>query len=120
MRLDHVLICTPEVRVMEEFFFPVLELEKGPRPPFSFPGTWLYSRDRPIIHLAETADRGTGGVVDHIAFSGDNYQTLMARLERAGLGYYEHTVPGSGEYQVFVDGPCGITIEIQFPPGQAG
>jgi lactoylglutathione lyase len=117
MQLDHVLICTPDLQAMEEFFVQVLQLEKGPRPPFSFPGSWLYSEGRPVIHLAETADRGPGGAIDHIAFCGDDYRALLDRLERTGLPFYEHTIPGSRDHQVFVPGPAGIKLEISFAGG---
>jgi len=118
MQLNHVLICTSDLEAMLHFFEQAICLEQGPRPPFLFDGAWLYSEGKPIIHLAASGSHGTNGAVDHIAFRGDDYERLITRLKDAELDYYEHTVPGSGEHQVFVPGPDGIKLEIQFPRGQ--
>lgn len=118
MQLHHVLICTVDLEAMRLFFEQAICLEQGPRPPFLFDGVWLYSEGKPIIHLAASGSHGTNGAVDHIAFSGDDYKSLITRLKDAGLKYFEHTVPGSKEHQVFVPGPDGIKLEIRFPAGQ--
>jgi len=117
MRLDHVLICTRNLPAMQHFFEEVLLLESGPRPPFTFDGTWLYSEGKPIIHLAASSGQDGKGAVDHIAFTGGSYDELIERLTQAKRAYIERTVPDSGEHQVFVNGPEGIALEIQFPPG---
>jgi len=117
MHIDHVLICTRDLEAMRRFFQEVICLEPGKRPPFPFDGTWLYSEDKPIIHLAASSSHGSNGAVDHIAFTGDNYKELIKRLLLAKREYTERTVPGSGEHQVFVRGPEGISLEIQFPAG---
>lgn len=118
MQLDHVLICTTDLEAMLHFFEQAICLEQGPRPPFLFDGVWLYSEGKPIVHLAASGNHGTNGAIDHIAFSGDDYESLITRLKDAGLDYFEHTVPGSKKHQVFVPGPDGIKLEIQFPAGQ--
>ena len=117
MRLDHVLICTRDLAAMERFFHEVLSLKPGRRPPFPFDGSWLYSDGSPLIHLAASSSHEDKGAVDHIAFTGDNYNHLIARLKQAGRDYMERTVPDSGEHQVFVTGPEGISVEVQFPAG---
>ena len=117
MRIDHVLICTKDIAAMQNFFEEVLCLEPGPRPPFPFDGIWLYSDSKPVIHLAASSNHGSNGAVDHIAFTGDEYEQLINRLAQAEREYVERTVPGSGEHQVFVTGPEGIALEIQFPAG---
>ena len=118
MQLHHVLICTTDLNSMQQFFERAICLEPGHRPPFLFDGAWLYSEGKPIIHLAASGSHGINGAVDHIAFSGDDYGRLITRLKDADLDYFEHTVPGSREHQVFVPGPDGIKLEIQFPKGQ--
>ncbi len=52
----------------------------------------------------------------HIAFTGDSYPNLINRLRTSDHQYVEHTVSKSGERRIFVKGPEGITLEIQFPP----
>lgn len=115
MRLDHILICTADLAAMQQFFEQTICLERGERPPFSFDGAWLYSEGKPIIHLAASGSHGTDGAIDHIAFTGDNYPDLIKRLTTTGLDYVEHNIPDSKGHQVFVKGPEGITLEIQFP-----
>jgi lactoylglutathione lyase len=117
MRIDHVLICTRDLPTMQRFFAEVLRLKPGKRPPFPFDGVWLYSEGRPIIHLAASSNHGNKGAIDHIAFTGDKYKSLIHRLTRHNHDYVERTVPDSGEHQVFVTGPEGISLEIQFPSG---
>ena len=33
------------------FYENVLGFTNGPRPPFNFPGAWLYSSGHPVLHL---------------------------------------------------------------------
>ena len=116
MQIDHVLIRTSDLTTMEKFFEQTIRLKPGPRPPFSFDGSWLYSEGKALIHLAASSSHGTDGAIDHIAFTGDSYPNLINRLRTSGHQYVEHTVPKSGERRIFVKGPEGITLEIQFPP----
>ena len=136
--LNHILIHTSDFAKTSLFFKQTLNLKNGHRPPFGFPGAWLYSDDKPIIHLSETpsankkkdkeqdnqqtdylgnqensSNRGMG-IIDHIAFNGSDYPALMGRLKHHNLDYFERSIPLTGEHQVFVDGPDGIRIEIQF------
>lgn len=106
-----------------------MDLEKGFRPPFNFSGAWLYSDDKPLVHLIEinpndkdqsdslgsqTYASETGmEVVDHIAFSGCDYSHLIKRLKQQ-IKYFERTVPLTNEHQVFAEGPDGLRIELLF------
>ena len=128
--INHILINTKDMAAMIRFFEQSLGLENGKRPPFAFTGAWLWSKDTPIIHLVDTnpADQGDTsylkskksvegcgtGIIDHIAFSGQDYSSLKARLKRHQLKYFERTVPLTREHQLFVDGPEGLRIEVQF------
>ncbi len=132
--INHVLIQTADIEGMIQFFEQSLNLENGYRPPFNFPGAWLWGDDKPLIHLSEislvdkeqwdylgsqkvASEMGTG-TIDHIAFSGSDYQELIERLKHYKMEYFERTVPLTGEYQVFVKGPEGLRIEIQFDEQQ--
>ena len=53
----------------------VLGFVNGPRPPFNFPGAWLYSAGHPVLHLngishTDKQQPDDSGVIDHIAFGG--------------------------------------------------
>jgi len=127
--LNHVLIHTSDLKKMSLFFEQILGLKQGYRPPFPFSGAWLYSDDKPIIHLSEsnpadtefsdyldaksTSKPGTG-IIDHIAFSGNDYPLLIKQLEHYHLNFFERSVPLTGEHQVFVTAPEGLKVEIQF------
>jgi lactoylglutathione lyase len=132
--INHILLRTHDLEEMGQFFEQSLDLKKGYRPPFNFPGSWLWSDDKPLIHLTELnpADTeqsdhlggqrtipNTGmGTVDHIAFSGSDYPRLIARLKHHHLDYFERAVPLTGEHQVFVEGPEEVRVEIQFDSNQ--
>ncbi len=124
MRIDHFLVRAKQVDQMREFFEHVIGLENGPRPDFPFPGYWLYSEGMPLVHLAldsddassEDAGINSPGPVDHIAFTGEDYDALMERLTTTNADFSEKIVPGNVARQVFVQGPEGVKIEMQFPP----
>jgi catechol 2,3-dioxygenase-like lactoylglutathione lyase family enzyme len=117
MQLDHVTLRTDDLETMKAFFTDVLGLRVGDRPPFKFPGYWLYGGDHPLVHLM-SGDPGTSadtGAIDHVAFRGDDYDALIARLEGLGADFTARTQTGGGARQVFVKGPLGLVVEINFP-----
>lgn len=120
MKLDHFSIRTPELEATKDFFCDVLELTVGERPPFPFPGYWLYHADTPIVHLIATDNtpEEQTGTVDHLAFSGDGarFDEIAAKLRAESRVLREQTVPGMGLRQIFVAGPHGLVVELNFPP----
>jgi lactoylglutathione lyase len=50
-----------------------------------------------------------------VAFAGDDYRALVARLEANGIAFVERELPGGAIHQVFATGPDGVRVEIQFP-----
>ena len=119
MRLDHVTLRTDDLETMKAFFTEVLGLTAGERPPFKFPGYWLYGDGTPVIHLmaGDPGQTGGTGTVDHFAFRGDDYDALIARLDSLDADYSARTQTGGGSRQVFVKGPLGLLVEINFPAG---
>lgn len=129
MRLDHFTIRTTDLDATRDFFTEVIGLTVGDRPPFSFPGHWLYGDGRPIVHLVGAERerfyvRGHGGAgdpgsstgaIDHLAFRGNDYAGILARLAASGCEYNERVVSGRGTRQIFVRGPHGLIIELVFP-----
>jgi catechol 2,3-dioxygenase-like lactoylglutathione lyase family enzyme len=134
-RLDHFSIRTSDVEKTRDFFVQVLGLTDGERPPFKFPGSWIYCGDQPVIHIIgidpndksglveylgdrdETALTGTG-TIDHLAFMAEDIEAMRVRLATAGIDTREREVPMLGLRQIFVDDPNGVTIEINFPLDQ--
>ena len=49
--LDHYNVSTRKLDETVHFYETVLGFTNGPRPPFNFPGAWLYSSGYPVLHL---------------------------------------------------------------------
>jgi catechol 2,3-dioxygenase-like lactoylglutathione lyase family enzyme len=115
-----------------DFFVQALGLRDGERPPFNFPGAWLYCGDKAVIHIIGIdpkdksglvdylgdrdgdAPAGTGAV-DHLAFVAEDIDGIRDRLKGAGIEMREREVPGLSLRQIFVEDPNGVTIELNFP-----
>lgn len=125
--LDHfTLQCRPQdLPELRGFYADVLGLQDGPRPAFPFPGHWLYSGDRPVVHLAgKLASRpapGNAGGLDHVSFQGHDLPALRQRLREQGIPFAEVPVPGFPLWQVFLQDPQGLRLEVTFRmPAPAG
>ena len=46
-RIDHYSIRTLDVEASRRFYTEIIGLKVGPRPPFDFPGVWLYKGEPP-------------------------------------------------------------------------
>jgi len=140
MQLNHFSIRTTDLAACEHFYCDVLGLAVGPRPPFPFPGLWLYAGDtarysNAVVHIIgidrndpdglkqylgdrpESSLQGTGSV-DHLAFFTTGLADILARLKRHGVPCRERSVPVLDLHQVFVDDPNGVVIELNFPAGE--
>jgi catechol 2,3-dioxygenase-like lactoylglutathione lyase family enzyme len=135
--LNHFSIRSHDLAACERFYAGLLGLQVGPRPPFDFPGLWLYAGDttqyaNAVVHILgidrsgpeglqrylgerdESSMQGTG-VVDHVAFFVTGLAATLARLQAAGVACRERTVPLLGLHQVFIDDPNGVVVELNFP-----
>lgn len=118
MRINHVLVRTSDLEVMNRFLVEIIGLEPGKRPPFPFPGSWFYSEGTPLVHvMLERSAGDADGAVDHVALEGADYDTLITTLNMHDIHYVERDVPQSGEHQVFIFGPDGLKVEMMFPAG---
>jgi len=115
--LDHYSIRTTELEATSRFYVEVLGFAEGERPPFSFPGVWLYCADKPVVHLIGIAQGQVqgSGAVDHLAFEAAGIDAVRARLVEMKLPFEERQVPVLERHQIFVDDPNGITLELNFP-----
>jgi len=119
MHLDHINIRAPEelIERVRQFYCTVLGFAAGPRPEFSSPGYWLYSGQRPLVHLSTDPDRtaaGGPGHLDHVAFRAEGPDALLARLNDANIHYRRSGVPELGLTQIFLRDPAGNGLEINF------
>lgn len=115
-RLDHINIDVSDGARMVRFFAEVLGAEDGFRPPFDFPGHWIYVDGHPAIHLNVAARPSDfpRGMVNHVAFGVYDFAPTRARLEAAGWPYRITGIPDSEIGQFFVEGPEGLLLEVQF------
>ena len=140
LQINHFSIRTLDLPASQHFYCDVLGLVAGPRPPFPFPGLWLYAGDTAVyanaaVHIigidrgdpgglqeylgdrAEASPQGTGAV-DHLAFFSTGLAAALARLREHGVPFRERTVPLLDLHQIFVDDPNGVVIELNFPAAE--
>ncbi len=128
-KLEHFLIRANNLEETRAFYEDVLGLRDGDRPPFKFPGNWLYLGDVPCVHLVEEGfdrefadymDRDKSdvrthdntGPIDHIAFNANDLKGMQKRFADLGIKTHEQGVEGL--YQIFITDPNGITVELNF------
>lgn len=117
--LDHFNIRTRHLDDTVRFYRDVLGLEPGPRPNFTFPGAWLYSNGRAVVHLVDISptdesQKPDSGVVHHVAFASRGFAAMKAHLESVGVAFKSMQVPGGDLWQIFVRDPNGVTLELNY------
>ena len=147
-RVDHYSIRTLDLEASRRFYTEVIGLKEGPRPPFKFPGYWLYSGEPPadlhnsarnygLVHLMgfdrnnpqslneyvgerDPATLGGGtGALDHVAFAAAGRDAMVERCRRCNVEFFERAVPMLGLHQMFIKDPDGVTIELNYPASEA-
>ena len=124
-RMDHFNILTDDLPATLAFYEEFLNLKPGARPPFTFPGAWLYAdgghgKD-PILHVVAGKDRKllVKGVIDHMAFYGTGLAETLAKLKAKGVAYELRKLPAYGTWQLFFHDPNGAKVEIDFDAAEA-
>lgn len=129
--LDHYAIRTLKLSATRDFYVEAMGMEDGERPDFPFPGHWLYLGGQALVHLigidpddtsglerhlghTDPATLNGSGAVDHLAFRGNDAVEQMARLKARGIAYRENRVPGMDLFQIFIEDPNEITVELNF------
>jgi catechol 2,3-dioxygenase-like lactoylglutathione lyase family enzyme len=117
--LDHYNVSTRNLGDTVRFYEEVLGLVNGPRPPFDFPGAWLYSEGHPVLHLndispTDTPQRPDSGVIDHVAFGSRGFEAMKQHLAQKGVEFRVNVVPNSTRRQIFVTDPNNVLIELNY------
>ncbi len=140
-RLDHYSIRTLDIEASRRFYTEVMGFTAGFRPPFDFPGLWLYNgaqypETTGVVHIIgidpdnpqglkdylgdrDPASLAGTGTVDHMAFTATGLADMRARLSRNNVAFRERTVPSLGIHQVFFEDPSGVTLELNYPAAEA-
>lgn len=115
--LDHATLRTRDLEATRAFFETVLDLRAGYRPPFPFPGYWLYDGSEPVVHLIPGAggpvDR-RGEAIDHVGFRLAGFDGYRRKLDALGVAYSTMELPELRERRLFLYTPTGILIELVF------
>ncbi len=117
--LDHFNIRTRDLKGTVRFYQDILGLENGARPNFAFPGAWLYSEGRAVVHLVDIsptdeAQKPDSGVVHHVAFVSHGFDGMKQRLAAKGVEFEARQVPGGELWQIFIRDPNGVMIELNY------
>jgi catechol 2,3-dioxygenase-like lactoylglutathione lyase family enzyme len=131
----HYSIRTTDLDESQRFYTDVLQLRVGFRPPFNFPGAWLYPEQDEsefgAVHLIGVDPRSREGLrdrvgeqceedlpgsgsVDHIAFLATDWPGMRRRCDASGIPYRVQRVPSLDLIQVFLVDPSGVTIELNY------
>ena len=141
-QLDHYSVRTAHVERSALFYKQALGMCRGARPPFNFPGAWLYRTGADgeragsaVVHIIGIDPDDTSGLkdylgdkpapvtpgsgaLDHIAFTASGIAGMYARLRHHGIAYRERKVPNMDLHQIFVEDPDGVTIELNYAQPQ--
>ena len=117
--LDHFNIRTRDLNSTVHFYQDIMGLEKGPRPNFAFPGAWMYSEGKAVVHIVdisktEEPQKPDSGVVHHVAFVSRGFDGMKQRLSSKGMPFDARQVPGGELWQIFVNDPNGVMIELNY------
>jgi catechol 2,3-dioxygenase-like lactoylglutathione lyase family enzyme len=116
--MNHFTILTDDLDRTLTFYGELLDLHPGPRPPFKFPGAWLYARDGkdPILHVIAGKPKTdlVKGVIDHMAFTGKDLPGMLKKLKAHGIAYELRQLPEYGTWQLFFFDHNDAKIELDF------
>ena len=117
--LDHFNIRTRDLNSTVHFYQDIMGLEKGPRPNFAFPGAWMYSEGKAVVHIVDISktdepQKPDSGVVHHVAFVSRGFDGMKQRLSSKGMPFDARQVPGGELWQIFVNDPNGVMIELNY------
>ena len=117
LRPDHFTVLTDDLAATERFYTNILGFSVGPRPGFKFDGIWFYANDAAMLHVMKVDQLPTprNGVLDHMAFRGEDMNGLLQKLETAGVSYEIKRTPDPWvQWQVFFNDPNGAVVEVDF------
>ncbi len=88
--MNHFTVLSDDLEATRRFYCDLFGFKVGWRPPFQFPGWWLYADDdTPILHVIhrDPLPKERAGVLDHMAFSAKDLPGTVTTLQREGIEY---------------------------------
>ena len=121
--MNHFTILTDDLPATVDFYRKVMGMRPGPRPPFDFPGAWLYAEAGAdaILHViaGRSRDQMKAGVIDHMAFTGSGLRETLSVLESNGIEFTLRRQAGDGPWQLFFFDPNGARVEVDFDASES-
>lgn len=118
-RFDHVNVSMGSAKALRALFEGVMGFVPGHRPPFPFPGLWLYEGDQAVVHAVDDAalSAAAGELrFGHVAFRSDEPASrVIERVRRSALPFKVAQVPEDNTAQIFVLLPGGLVVELDVP-----
>jgi catechol 2,3-dioxygenase-like lactoylglutathione lyase family enzyme len=120
--MNHFTILTDNLDATLAFYQAHLDFSPGPRPPFKFPGAWLYAaggKDA-ILHVIAGREKKelVKGVLDHMAFTAQDLPATVEKLKSHRIDYELRKLPTYGTWQLFFMDPNGAKVELDFDPSE--
>jgi catechol 2,3-dioxygenase-like lactoylglutathione lyase family enzyme len=115
-KLDHVNIRTANLEEMVAWYMDIMGMTPGKRPPFQFPGAWMYIGEHAPVHLISVDETPTHDTlqIEHFAFSATGLDSFLEKLKQRGVDYELGRVPEFEILQVNVFDYDGNHIHIDF------
>jgi len=71
------------------------------------------------VHLVDISptdepQKPDSGVVHHVAFASQGFAAMKERLKSKGMAFDSRQVPGGDLWQIFVNDPNGVLIELNY------
>ena len=115
--MNHFTVLSDDLEETRRFY-DMFGFKPGPRPPFQFPGWWLYAEgsEQAILHVIHRNDlpKERAGVLDHMAFTAKDLPGVIKTLKKEGIEYELRRIAGGGIWQLFFHDPCGAKVEFDF------
>lgn len=117
--LDHVTIRTGSLEQTKAFFINLFGLVEKSRPKAiqHIPGHWLYSDDKPVVHLIQsfgTHYSMAAEAIDHVGFLRDDYEAFVKKLDEMNIHYGSSIIEELHEHRIFLRAPGGPVLEVVF------
>ncbi|WP_394808023.1 VOC family protein [Nitrosomonas sp.] len=118
--MNHFTVLSSNLERSKNFYTNILGLTEGYRPPFAFPGAWLYAKNQAILHImtGKPLPTNAAGVIDHMAFTATNLQAVIDTLKQNSIHYELHRLKGLESWQLFFHDPDGAKVELDFPANE--
>ena len=120
-RIDHFTVegGMQDIDRLRDFYRDILGMHEGPRPPFDFPGYWMYVAGKPVVHIVgfkehQTVPVASTAAFGHLALRCTGFSAMRAHLDRHGIAYRPNLVPQQKLAQLFIHDPMGVMIELLF------